>query len=176
LLVPPAGVAAFKPGDTVEMDVEWITLPRGADDYCGPNAAFRKHLQENPSSWKTVHREATGNDLKLKATGGAVTHRYPIIIQVNRPEITVEIEGGVGSVPIRFDGLVTDAGYALYEEIDGRYVPLDQSVHGNDFWQTDYDADSNTYRMSFNLPLDGKEKSRWVLTRHATPDPRHSTH
>jgi len=169
LLSPPEGVAHFKPGDTVAMDIEWITLPRVADDYYGPNEAFRTHLALNPRSWKTVYREARGNDLHVTVGGGVVTHTYPIIIQASQPEIAVDILGGVGAVPIRFDGLKTASGYALYQDIDGRLVPLDQSVHGNDYWQTAYDTESNTYQMSFNLLLDGMESSRWVLkqTSHA---------
>ncbi len=165
LLVPPAGVTEFKPDDTVEMDLQWITLPRIADDYYGPNEAFRTHLSANPRSWKTVYRESRGNDLDVTVDGGVATHTYPIIIQASRPEITVDIRGGVGAVPIRFDGLETASGYVLYRDVDGQFVPLDQSVHGNDYWQTAYDAGSNTYRMSFNLPLDGVDSSKWVLKR-----------
>jgi hypothetical protein len=163
LLVPPAGFTEFKPGDKVEMDLEWITLPRVADDYYGPNEAFRTHLAANPSSWKTVYREALGNNLHLTVDGGVATQAYPIIIQASQPEIRVDIRGGVGAVPIRFDGLETPSGYVLYQDVDGQLVPLDQSVHGNDFWQTVYDTGSNTYQLSFNLPLDGVESSRWVL-------------
>ncbi len=166
LLVPPPGVERFQPGDTVELDLEWIVVPREADDYFGPNEAFRRHLDEHPRSWKTVHREAVGNDLAVDVTGGTVTHRYPLIIQATAPEITVEISGGIGQVPIRFDGLATAAGYVLYEENDGQLTALDQSVHGNDFWQTDLDPRTDTYRLGFNLPLDGKPTSRWVLKRN----------
>ncbi|UCG49901.1 MAG: hypothetical protein JSU94_08975, partial [Phycisphaerales bacterium] len=169
LLVPPEGVTQFRPGDKVEMDLEWITLPRVADDYYGPNEAFRTHLALNPRSWKTVYREAKGNDLSVAAEGGVVTGTYPIIIQASQPKVIVEIRGGVGAVPIRFDGLETSSSYALYRDFNGQRVPLDQSVHGNDYWQTDYDAASNTFRMSFNLPLDGIESSRWVFeqTNHS---------
>jgi len=163
LLVPPEGVTEFKPGDTVRVDLEWITLPRVAEDYYGPNEAFRTHLAVNPRSWKTVYREALGNDLHVIVDGGVTTHSYPIIIQASQPEITVDIRGGVGAVPIRFDGLESASGYVLYQDIDGRLVPLDQSIHGNDYWQTGYDAGSDTYRMSFNLPLDGMGSSRWLL-------------
>ena len=163
LLVAPARVTEFKPGDRVEMDLEWITLPRIADDYYGPNEAFRTHLTATPSSWKTVYREARGNDLNVIVDGGVATHTYPIIIQASQPEVTVEIHGGVGAVPIQFDGLKTTSGYVLHQDIDGRLVPLDQSVHGNDFWQTDYDTGTKTYQMSFNLLLDGVESSKWVL-------------
>jgi len=165
ILVPPEGVAEFKPDDTVEMDLEWITLPRVAGDYYGPNGAFRTHLAANPRSWKTVFREARGNDLNVTVDGGVAAHTYPIIIRASQPEIRVDIRGGVGAVPIRFDGLETPSGYVLFRDVDGQLVPLDQSVHGNDYWQTAYDALSNSYRMSYNLPLDGVESSRWVLKR-----------
>jgi hypothetical protein len=164
-LVVPAGVSQFMPGDTVAMDVEWITVPRVADDYYGPNEAFRTHLQQHPRSWHTVYREAIGNDLEVDVRGGRLLRRYPIIVAAREPEIEVSIKGGVGVVPIRFEGLRSTSGYALYRLQDGRRLSLDQSVHGYDFWQTDYDAESDTYKMSFNLPLDGVEATNWVLTR-----------
>lgn len=163
LIVPPKDVAEFQPGDRVKMDLEWITVPRNAEEYYGPNEALRQHLTESPRSWKTIHREAAGNNLALKATGGKVTHRYPIIVQAEKPTITVNIQGGVGFVPIRFDGLPSARGYRLYEVVDNKPVPLDQSTHGNDFWQTDYDPASKTYSLTYNLPLDGKTTSRWIL-------------
>ena len=153
------------PGDTIEIDVEWITVPRVADDYYGPNAAFLAHLEESPQSWKTVHREATGNDLEVDVTGGRLLHRYPIIVAAGEPEVEVSIKGGVGAVPIRFEGLQSPSGYDLYRLQGGGRAPLDQSVHGNDFWQTGYDAESHTYKMSFNLALDGVEETIWVLAR-----------
>ena len=105
----------------------------------------------------------------MTVDGGVATHTYPIIVQALQPEIMVEIHGGVGAVPIRFDGLETASGYVLYQDADGQLVPLDQSVHGNDYWQTVYDAGSNSYQMSYNLPLNGVESSKWVLkqTSHA---------
>jgi hypothetical protein len=53
--------------------------------------------------------------------------------------------------------------YNLYRLHDGQRIPLDQSVHTNDFWQTDYDPESVTYRMSFNLALDDMGESTWIL-------------
>lgn len=45
---------------------------------------------------------------------------------------------------------------------------LDQAVHGNDYWQTDYDGKDDSYRMSFNLPLDDLKKSEWVLKKNSS--------
>ncbi|GAG08048.1 unnamed protein product, partial [marine sediment metagenome] len=164
-LVVPRRVTQFMPGDTIEMDVEWITVPRVADDYYGPNKAFFAHLQENPRSWKTVYREAIGNDLRLSVTGGRALQNYPIVIAAERAKVEVAINGGVGIVPIRFEGLRSAADYTLFRRHNGQLTPLDQSVNGNDFWQTDYDAESNTYKMTFNLPLDGVGESTWILAR-----------
>jgi len=162
-LVPPLGVARFMPGDSIELEVEWITVPRVADDYYGPNQAFLEHLRENPESWKTVYREAVGNDLAVRVAGGRLLHRYPLVVAAEAPEVQVTIRGGVGAVPIRFEGLPSATGYTLYRLEGARRIPLDQSVHGNDFWQADYDAESETYKLTFNLPLDGLEESTWIL-------------
>ncbi|MGJ8654831.1 MAG: LamG domain-containing protein [Akkermansiaceae bacterium] len=165
LLTAPEGVTEFQPGDEVELEVEWITLPNEADDYYGSNEVFRDHVAKNPGSWKTTHREAVGNDLKVVVGGGRLIHQYPIIIEAEKDEVVVEIVGGVGYVPIRFEGLETAEGYTIYQVVDGKEVKLDQAVHGNDFWQTDYDVKSKTFKMTFNLPLDGMEESKWVLKK-----------
>ena len=165
LLMPPTAVNAWQPGDKVEMDLEWITLPRVADDYYGPNEAFRQHLAEHPSSWETTYREAIGNDLNVVVRGGKLRARYPLVIQARAPRVEVHIGGGVGCVPIRFEGLASADGYALYEQVDGVPHRLDQSVYGNDFWQTDYDAETQTYALTYNLPLDNKPQSVWVLQK-----------
>ncbi len=162
-LVPPKGVDHFDVGDRVSMQTEWITLPRHIDDYYGPNVSFRKHLKKYSKSWKTVYREAKGNDLKIQVAGGTLKNSYPIMIEATRPDdIQMKISGGVGFVPVRFENLPSPD-YVLYK-IEGRMRwKLDQSVHGNDFWQTDYDAISQTYSMVFSLPLDNLGTSAWEL-------------
>jgi hypothetical protein len=162
-LLPPAEITDFKKGDTIQLDLELITLHRCADDYYGPNEAYRKHLAENPNSWETTHREAKGNDLKVSVSGGKVLNNYPVAIQADSSEVTVMIKGGVGAVPISFEGLKSSDGYSLYQVVKGKRVKFDQSVHGNDFWQTDYDALAGTYTVTYNVPLDGLAESKWIL-------------
>ena len=196
LLTPPAGVENYQPGDQLEMDLEWITVPHTAEDYYGPNEALRQHLAEAPRSWKTVHREAAGNNLAVNATGGTVTSNYPVIVQVEDPlaplqplwkflhqklgattsdqppawlrsrfprRVVLDITGGVAQVPVRFEGLKTPLGFKLHEEVDGKPVEFTQAVHGNDYWQADFDPVSKTYLLTFNLPTDGKTQSRWIF-------------
>ena len=162
-LLPPAGVSQFSKGDRIELDLELITLPREADDYYGPNESFRKHLADNPNSWKTTYREATRNDLKVNVSGGRALQNYPLVVKVEKPEVTVTINGGVGAVPIRFEGVESRVRYRLYQVVNGERVAFDQSVHDNDFWQTDYDAATNLYKMTYNLPLDELKESTWIF-------------
>lgn len=165
-IVPPPNIKSYQPGDSVEMDVHWSHLTSVADNYGGPNEDYRKHLAENPLSWKTTYREAMGNHLEVKVTGGIVLKDYPIIIKANSPQVGISITGGLGCAPIRIEGLKTK-NHSMYQVIQGEEKALDQSNHGNDFWQTDYAPASDTYKMTFNLPLDGKDTSDWILK--ATP-------
>lgn len=171
-LLAPAGLRQFSKGDRIELDLELITLPREADDYYGPNEAFRKHLVENPSSWKTTNREAKGNKLAVTVTGGKEMQNYPLLIQAEAPEVKASITGGVGAIPVRFQGLTAGHDYRLYRVADGKRTPFDQSVHGNDFWQSDFAAATGTYQMSFNLPLDEWDTSEWILTKEPAPKSR----
>lgn len=73
------------------------------------------------------------------------------------------IKGGVGAVPVSFEGLKSNTGFTLYRLINGKRIKFDESVHGNDFWQTDYDPGIDSYTMTFNLSLDGLKESKWLF-------------
>ncbi|MEN8694008.1 MAG: hypothetical protein ABF334_04315 [Akkermansiaceae bacterium] len=164
-ILPPDGLRQFQKGDQIDLDIELITLPRLADDYYGPNETFRQHLAKHPSSWKTTHREAKGNTLRVQVSGGTETQNYPLVIQVEEPEVKFTIQGGIGAVPVQFKGLKTAGHYQLHRVINGKIHPFNQSVHGNDFWQTDFDPNAATYSLTFNLPLDGINSSEWILRK-----------
>jgi hypothetical protein len=38
-------------------------------------------------------------------------------------------------------------------------------VHGNDFWQTDYDPAAGRWEITFNVQLDGPDPARLRLYR-----------
>jgi len=156
---------SFSKGDTLNLEVELITLPRNATDYYGPNKAFGKHLEEKPNSWETVHREALLNTLNVVIRhGGHIKNSYPVIIQAEGgTRIDFVIEGGVGIVPIRFDGLCNRHSKLFRYTQNNIEKELHQEVHGNDFWQTEYDPLTCTYNLAFNVPLDGEPTSQWTL-------------
>ena len=166
-VVSPPEISTFQAGDEVMLDTEWVHLHRNADDYCGTNAAYRQHLEAHPQSWQTTWREVQENSPSIRVEGGRLLEHLPVIVQAEQPTVTVHVTGGVGFLPIRFEGLKTSTGFTLSERMNGSDKLLNQSAHGNDFWQTDYDAKKATYSVSFNLPVDGKKTSTWVLKQLA---------
>lgn len=192
ILVPPAGIEKYQAGDSVEMDIEIDVIPAEVDDYYGPNEAFRKHIAENPGSWKTFHRLAVANDLQVEVQGGSVLRNFPIVVKADpgASMVRLKIQGGAGAVPVRFEGLDTAKGWQLGRVVSGdgmldEYLPkltqlapslaarlepkterLDQAAYGNDFWETSFDPDSKTYALTYNLPLDDKTESTWILKKN----------
>ena len=75
----------------------------------------------------------------------------------------------MGYVLVTFAGLNDYRGWQLFKSNGGPLVAVDQSVHGNDYWQTDHDAPSGTWRITFNVSLDSPDNeprtTRLVLKR-----------
>ena len=165
-ITTPSGVDFFRKGDNISLEVELITLPRKSQDYYGPNQTFRTFMEENDGGWRVIHREANGNDLQTEIIGGSLISNYPLRIKVtNDSRVEVKIAGGVGAVPVRFEGL-SSTDYVLNEmksKSEERFAP---EVHGNDYWQTDYNV-KTLFCMTFNIPINTatSTESTWVLQK-----------
>lgn len=194
VIVPPTEIQKFQPGDSVELEIELDVVPVHADDYQGPNEDFLKHLTASPASWKTFHRAATANDLRIEVQGGTLLRKLPIVIQADPAAKTIQlkIQGGAGTVPVRFEGLESAKGYELGQLVSGtklmneylpvmkefapsianrlepRTLPLDQGFQGNDYWETSLEPETKTYTRTYNLPLDGKTESIWILKQRTS--------
>ena len=149
-IVPPPDVTQLLPGDFVEATIEHLVLPQAAADYYGPNEPLRAALATMQDSWRLVHREAVGNARRVAVRKGRLIRLHPdvrVVAEDGRAEFT--ITGGIGYVPITVTGLPTHRGGGF--TIDG--VPCDQAVHGNDFWQTDFDPETGTWSQTVTVPL-----------------------
>ncbi len=157
-LSPPPELNRLEPGDFVEADIELLVMPISADDYYGPNEPLRRHLAEYGNTWQPVHRQAAGNQLKLVVDRGRLVRGYPVVIEVGaNGDAELQIEGGLGYVPIRFEGVAGISGQQLWMECEGDRRLIDQSVHGHDFWQTDFNPASRRYAITYNVLLDAKK-------------------
>ncbi|MEI8140954.1 MAG: hypothetical protein WCI03_13945 [bacterium] len=156
-LVPPPGVTTLKAGDYVEAEIERFYIPRYPAGYYGPNAHFRVALTNYENNYRLALREAAGNTLSVSAQTGVVEHLYPIQIRATNNVAAFTVIGGIGYVPFTFTGLSDYRGPILEEYLDGVWTTVRQAVHGNDFWQCDFNAESGTWETTFSVKLDGTD-------------------
>jgi hypothetical protein len=148
-IVPPPEVTRLLPGDFVEATIEHLVLPQAAADYYGPNEPLRAALATMQDTWRLVHREAVGNTRRVEVQQGRLERLHPDVrVAAEKGCAEFTLLGGLGYVPITVTGLPTHRGTFT---IDG--VPCDQAVHGNDFWQTDFDPVSGTWSQTVTMPL-----------------------
>ena len=109
-----------------------------------------------------IHREAVGNDRCVEMKVGLLQRMFPAIsIQAANDQAEFTLTGGLGYVPITISGLSTPTGFTFL--VDDQ--PLQQSVHGRDFWQTDYDAKTKTWSLTYNVPVDDTKAHRVRLRK-----------
>ncbi len=175
-IVPPPGVTRLEPGDFVEATVEHIIVPQSAADYYGPNEALRAALARDGDTWRMILREAAGNDRRVTVTAGRLERTYPDIrLSADGDAADFALSGGLGYVPVTVTGLASPRGHVL--SVDGR--PVDQSVHGNDFWQTGYDPVTRRWSRTWTIPAgDGRPCSirfERCRTQHPTANTQQPT-
>jgi hypothetical protein len=159
-LSPPPDVLGLQRGDFVEADIELVVFPADSRAYYGPNRTFGKVLEADADTWRLVQREAAGNALQVTRRAGTVVRNYPLALTADaKGRAACDVAGGIGYVPVTFSGLKDYRGFELL--VDGK--PLNQAVHGNDFWQTDYDASQGRWRLTYNLLRDGQGPRRLEL-------------
>lgn len=172
-LAPPPELTRLEPGDFVEADLELLILPLSAEDYYGPNTNLKASLATDGNTWRAVLRQARGGRLELEPIRGDLLERHPPLMSMNsRQRAVLTVTGGLGQVPVSFAGLTSPDGWVLKMNSGQGYQTVDQSVHGNDFWQARHDPATGTWRLTFNLPLDSTKDARttrriWLEGRRA---------
>lgn len=156
-IVPPPSVKRLRRGDYVEASVEHVVVPQYADDYYGPNRSLRSALERDQNTWRMVYREALGNDLAVDVTVGRLVRRRPTLIHASEDRAEFSITGGFGYVPITIGQLGHYRVPRLERHEGGKWQTVDQSAYGNDFWQTDYNATTGTWEITYSVPLDTTE-------------------
>jgi hypothetical protein len=154
-ILPPPGVTRLEPGDYIEATLEHIVMPKFAKHYYGPSSALRAALTKDGNTWRMIHREAVGNDYAVVMKAGTLERLHPDVrVRTVKDAATFDLTGGINFVPVTFTGLSSPRSSAL--TVNG--VPLNQAIHGNDFWQTDYDPVTRTWSRTYNIPTSGREK------------------
>jgi hypothetical protein len=156
-LSPPKDVDRLEKGDFVEAQIEFLVLPQKAEDYYGPNQNMVAALKANAEPWALTLREAVGANVSVEATIGQVEQTWPVRVTADKGEqAEFTVSGGVGYTPVTVCGAKANHGFTLYAKSDdGTLAEVDQSsIVGHDWWQADFDAATQTWDITYTLPLD----------------------
>ncbi len=157
-IVPPPTVTSFVAGDTMELFVEVAVLPKQAADYYGTNERFLEALTTYGNSYELLLREVQGNDIEVSSsTNTVVSDSFPITIQTSGDTALVGLTGGKGYMPLVFSGVTDITAPVLWKAQDGCWEEVDQSVHGNDFWQVEYVSSSEDFNLIYGVNLDTED-------------------
>ena len=160
LVRPPKGISELHKGDSVSLEVMYMTTATVADNYYGPNNQLRSFLTIKPKSWEIVPREVNYNYSNVVVVdGGDMESKYPLKILVKSEVVNISMKGGLGGYPMEFYGL-THINYDLVQIVQNEVVTL-KNGDKNDYWQTDYDIVSGTYTMTYNPILGSTYETDW---------------
>ena len=113
-----------------------------------------------------MRQMAVQNAYSVQTSVGAVTATYPLVIEAESGVIAVQftLSGGQGYLPVSVSGLARHNGWEVERNNQGVWEPLDQDVHGNDYWQSLYEPTSDTYTITWNIQNEGSVEYRLVWT------------
>ncbi len=152
------GETRFVPaGSRVQLVVEYVVPPADASRYYGQS----DHLLALPSGafedTAMMLHLAPGNAMEVTASAGTVRRTHPVEIDTVLGEIAAEISiaGGLGYAPLVFHGLERHDGWRLERRNGEVWETVDQSRHGKDFAQVDFDADAGRWSVTVAVPIRG---------------------
>ena len=134
-------------GSKVSMCVELVCLPSSLERYYG-TCAYLLEGGDKLDDPACALFQVTGDRLQVSMLEGQLKQNYPLVFECENDRCAFRLTGGLGYVPMRFENLSDYRGFSLFRN----QKRVDQSVLGNDFWQTDYDSASGTYALSFSVP------------------------
>lgn len=163
-LCPSAEVGnTIKAGSTVNGTVEYLNIPIQKSHYFGPSTVLNGIPANEFNTYKIAYRYAVGNKTTTTAKVGTVEQQTPIFVKCESGDVLAEItvKGGMSYVPLTFRGVPAHTGYELQVKNGSKWVKVDQSVHGNDYWQCWYDGDKGTYEWTFNVEHTGDKNATY---------------
>jgi len=160
---PCGGETRFVPaGSTVSATIEYVVPPADKSRYFGAGPWLVDLPAEDYRTPQMAVALANGNDRAVEVHQGTLVRLHPVEITAEPGPVAAEftLTGGIGHTPLSFHGLNRHDGWALeVQDLDG-WTPIDQSVHGNDFWQATQRPDDGTWTLTWTVPHAGTARYR----------------
>ena len=148
-------------GSLVKATIEYLVIPADKSRYYGQSDYLNQTSVDTYRSAEMMQMLARDNQISINMITGGLLKHYPLELQANYGALAVEfsLSGGLGYIPLSIKGLNRYDGWQLQELVDGQWNLLDQSVIGNDYWQSTYDPSQDSYTLSFNLKAQALPKT-----------------
>lgn len=149
----------IRAGSEIECTVGYILLPVAKQEYYGDSAVMKSLPDEIFNTWEMAYLFATQSSTKVEASVGRVVRNYPAAVAAQGESGVVAqftVSGGIGYVPISIKNLPSAGNWKLQKKIGDQWADIDQSIHGDDYWQCYYDVITNTYELTFNVEHTGR--------------------
>jgi hypothetical protein len=155
-------------GSTLKAVIEYVVLPSDKTKYYGTGNWLVDLLTNSFNTPDIIKKAAQDNHLTLSMIKGNLQQTYPPLITGidGHTAAEFELQGGLGFLPVTIQGLYRHDKWKLQYYESNTWSDLDQSVHGNDFWQTNQNLEDGTYSLTFSLPeaiLKTKKRYRLVF-------------
>ena len=163
----PKGLLNLVKDDFVEIDLEFLVLPRMGSEYDLAKSNIQSRTLNalaSMTSWERVKEQATKGQIDVTGEYGTrVESKYPIrACATSQDRMRVKVVGNpLGFVPVVVCGLISPSvpsgtGLWVWPSGASNYTLVrqgDSAVGGNDFWQTNYNRALGTYEIIFNIEL-----------------------
>ncbi len=161
---PCGGQTNFIPaGSTVEAVIEYLVPPAG--EYYGDSDWLDGFDTTEWQSANMMLKLARDGALDVEASVGTLVSTYPTEVAAAEGATAGELtmSGGLGFRPVSFSGLVRHDGWKLERRTDGDWETVDQSSSaGNDWWQANHDPASDSWTLTYSVPVGGTQELRLV--------------
>ena len=110
-----------------------------------------------------LYRESLGNKITAESSTNTIHTSFPLTIKTSNNTELVALTGGKGYVTIVFSGLSSVTNPVLWRSYGGDWKVVNQSVHGKDFWQTNYNPETKLFNLVYNVNQDIKNDKTAVI-------------
>jgi len=161
---PCGGQTNFIPaGSTVEAVVEYLVPP--ARGYYGTSDWLTDFTTSEWNTSAMMLQLASEGALEAEVSVGTLVSTYPTEVAAAEGSTAGELSlsGGLGFRPVSFSGLVRHDGWKLERRTDGDWETVDQSSDvGNDWWQATHDPATDTWKLTYSVPVGQPQELRLV--------------
>lgn len=154
-VVLPPGTNSLKKGDYIEATIEYLIPPKTSNVYYGENIEFKENLSKFANRWQIIARDAVLHEQKVQIKKGTLVQRYPDIkVKADQGNAQFIVRGKqYRYTPVTVSNLKSATQGQIF--VDGK--PLDQSLYGEDYYQTEFNAATGTWSKTYNIKFSGPD-------------------